>query len=89
VYTGFWWGQIKERRPLGRPRHRGDDNIKMDLQDVGWGMDWIVMAEDRDRWRAVVTNIFANPLILAVGDKRRLRWHTHAYLSLMYLTVKI
>jgi hypothetical protein len=32
------------RRPLGRPRHRREDNIKMDLQDVGWGMDWIELA---------------------------------------------
>jgi hypothetical protein len=39
-------------RPLGRPRHRWEDNIKMDLQEVGWGsMDWIDMAQDRDRWQ--------------------------------------
>jgi hypothetical protein len=43
------------RRPLGRPRRRWKDNIKMDLQEVGWGcMDWIDMAQDRDRWRALV-----------------------------------
>jgi hypothetical protein len=42
--------------PLGRPRHRWEDNIKMDLQEVGWGgMDWIDMAQDRDRWRAVAS----------------------------------
>jgi hypothetical protein len=46
------------RRPLGRPRRRWDDNIKMDLQDVGWGvMDWIDMAQDRDRWRARVNAV--------------------------------
>jgi hypothetical protein len=42
------------RRPLGRPRRGWEDNIKMDLQEVGWGgggMDWIDMAQDRDRWR--------------------------------------
>jgi hypothetical protein len=54
VHTGFWWEDL--RRPLGRPRRRWEDNIKMDLQEVGWGgMDWIDMAEDRDRWRALVS----------------------------------
>jgi hypothetical protein len=38
-----------ERRPLGRPRRGWEHNIKMDLQEVGWGMDWIHMAQDRDR----------------------------------------
>jgi len=43
------------KRPLGRPRRRWEDNIKIDLQDVGCGgMDWIELAQDRDRWRAVV-----------------------------------
>ena len=43
------------KRPLGRPRHRWEDNIKMYLQDVGCGgMDWIDVAQDRDRWRALV-----------------------------------
>jgi hypothetical protein len=45
------------RRPLGRPRSRWEDNIKMDLQDVGWGMDWIDLAQDRDMWRAVVNAV--------------------------------
>jgi hypothetical protein len=46
------------RRPLGRPRRRWEDNIKMDLKQVGWeGMDWIDMAQDRDRWRAVVSAV--------------------------------
>jgi hypothetical protein len=46
------------RRPLGRPRHRWEDNIKMALQKVGWGgIDWIDMAQDRDRWRAVVSAV--------------------------------
>jgi hypothetical protein len=49
-------GRPEGRRPLGRPRHRWDDNIKMDLQEVGWGgVDWIDMAQDRDRWRALVS----------------------------------
>jgi len=45
----------EEKRPLGRPRHRWEDNIKMDLQEVGCGgMEWINLAQDRDRWRAPV-----------------------------------
>jgi hypothetical protein len=38
------------RRPLGKPKHGWEDNIKIDLQEVGWGMDWIELAQDRDRW---------------------------------------
>jgi hypothetical protein len=46
------------RRPLGRPRRRWEDNIKMDLQEVGWvSMDWIDLVQDRDRWRAVVNAV--------------------------------
>jgi hypothetical protein len=48
-------GRPEGRRPLGRPRRRWEDNITMDLQELGWqGMDWIDMAQDRDRWRALV-----------------------------------
>jgi len=46
------------KRPLGRIRHRWEDNIKMDLQEQGCGgMDWIELAQDRDRWRAVVNEV--------------------------------
>jgi hypothetical protein len=45
------------RRPLGRSRRRWEDNIKMDLQEVGWGMYWIELAQDRDRWRALVNAV--------------------------------
>jgi transcription termination factor 2 len=49
-------GRSEGRRPLGRPRRRWKNNIKMDLQEVGWGgMDWINMAQDRDKWRALVS----------------------------------
>jgi hypothetical protein len=51
-------GRAEGRRPLGRNRRRWEDNIKMDLQEVGWeGLDWIDMAQDRDRWRAVVNAV--------------------------------
>ena len=43
------------KRPLGRPRRRWEDNIEMDIQEVGCeGMDWIDVAQDTDRWRALV-----------------------------------
>jgi hypothetical protein len=48
-------GKPEGKRPLGRPRHRWEDNIKMDFQEVGCGgMDWIELAQDRDRLRAPV-----------------------------------
>jgi hypothetical protein len=51
-------GRPEGRRPLGRPRRRWEDNIKMDLQEVGWeGVDWIDMAQDRNRWRALVNTV--------------------------------
>jgi hypothetical protein len=50
-------GRPEERRPLGRPRRRWEDNIKMDLQEVGWGMDWINLAQNKDCWRAVVNAV--------------------------------
>jgi hypothetical protein len=43
------------KRPLGRTRRRWEDNIRLDLREIGWGvMDWIDQAQDRDRWRALV-----------------------------------
>jgi hypothetical protein len=53
-------GKPEGKRPLGRPRPRWEDNIKMDLQEVGYGgMDWIDVDQDRDRWRALV-NVVMN-----------------------------
>jgi len=50
--------KTKGKRPLGRPGRRWEDNIKMDLQEVGCGVvDWIELAQDRDRWRAFVTAV--------------------------------
>ena len=51
-------GKPEEKRPLGRPRHKWEDNIKMDLQKLGCrGMDWIELASDIDRWRTLVTAV--------------------------------
>jgi hypothetical protein len=51
-------GKPEGKRPLGRPRRRWEDNIKMDLREIGWGgMDWIELAEDMDQWRAVVNTV--------------------------------
>jgi len=51
-------GKPEGERPLGRPRRRWEDNIKMDLQEVGFGgMDWIELAQDRDRWQALVNAV--------------------------------
>jgi len=63
-----WWeeraayrvlmGKPEGKRPLGRPRRRWVDNITMDLQEVGSGyMDWIGLAQDRDRWRTLVSAV--------------------------------
>jgi hypothetical protein len=56
-------GKPEGKRPLGRPRSRWVDNIRMDLGEVGWGdVDWIGLAQDRNRCRAVV-NLVLNPRV--------------------------
>jgi hypothetical protein len=58
VFTGFWLGEPKGKRPLERPRHRWEDNIKMDLREIGInGMNWIQLAQDRVQWRAFVNTV--------------------------------
>jgi hypothetical protein len=54
----FLVGKPEGKRPLGRPRGRWEDNIRMDLQEVGCGgMDWIGLAQVRDRWQAIVNAV--------------------------------
>ena len=50
-------GKPEGRRPLGRPRRRWEDNVKMDLQEVGGGGDWMELAQDRDRWWVLVNTV--------------------------------
>jgi hypothetical protein len=51
-------GKPEGKRPLGRPRRRWVDNIKMDFREIGWdGMDWIELAQDRDYWTALVNTV--------------------------------
>ena len=51
-------GKLEGKRPLGRPRRRCDDNIRMDLQEVGGSCgDWMELTQDRDRWRALVGTV--------------------------------
>ena len=51
-------GKPEGKRPMGRPRRRWEDNIKMDFQEVGEGCgDWMELAQDRDRWRALVSTM--------------------------------
>ena len=55
---GVLVGKPEGKRPLGRPRRRWEDNIKMDLHEVGGGCeDWMELAQDRDRWRALVSTV--------------------------------
>jgi hypothetical protein len=51
-------GKPKGKRPLGRHRRRWEDNMRMDLREIGWGdMNWIDLAPDRDQWRALVNTV--------------------------------
>jgi hypothetical protein len=51
-------GKLEGKRPLGRPRRRWEDGVRMDLREIGLGgVDWIRLTQDRDRWRAVVSAV--------------------------------
>jgi hypothetical protein len=53
-------GKPQRKRPLGRPRHRWADNIRMDLGEVGWGdVNWIDLAQDKNRWRVLVNSVLS------------------------------
>ena len=57
------------KRPLGRPRHRWEDNIKMDLHEVGCGgTEWVELAHDRDRWRGLVNAVMNLRVLLNAGN---------------------
>jgi hypothetical protein len=61
-------GKTEGKRPLRKPRHRWEDNIKMDLREVGWGsMDWIHQAQNRDEWRALMNMVMNLPVPQNVG----------------------
>jgi len=62
-------GKPEGKRPLGRPRRRWEDNITMDLQEVGCGvMDWIELAQDRNKWRALVNAVMILRVPLNAGN---------------------
>jgi hypothetical protein len=67
-------GKPEGKGPLGRPRRRWVDNIKMDLRKIEWdGTDWIEMAQDRDQWRALVNTVMNGDLALQDGESSNLR----------------
>jgi hypothetical protein len=55
VRAGFWWGNLRDRDHL--EYLRWEDNIEMDFREVGCGIDWIHLAQDRDRWRGLVNAV--------------------------------
>jgi len=62
-------GKPERKRPLGWPRRRWEDNIKMDVQEVGkWGKDWIELAQDRDSWWALVNALMNLRVSIKCGE---------------------
>jgi hypothetical protein len=64
-------GKTEGKIPIGRPRRMWVDNIKMDLLEIGWGgVDWIGLAQDRDRWRALVNAVITFGFHRVLGNYR-------------------
>jgi hypothetical protein len=62
-------GKPEGKRPFGRPRPRWEDNFEMDLQEVGcWDTDWIKLAQDRDKWRAILNAVINLRVLQNVGN---------------------
>jgi hypothetical protein len=58
MHIGYWGGKPEENRPLGRPKRRWVDNIRMDFREIRWnGEDWIHMDQDREQWRVLVNTV--------------------------------
>jgi hypothetical protein len=58
-------GKPEGKKPSGRPRHRWEDGVRMDLREIGLrGVDWIRLAQDRDRWRALVSAVMNLPVLV-------------------------
>jgi hypothetical protein len=67
--------QLEGKGPLGRPRRRWVDNIRMDHKEVGWGdVDWICLAQDRNRWRALVNAVMKLRVRIRLIKTRRMKW---------------
>jgi hypothetical protein len=61
-------GNLREERPLGRPRRRWEDNINMDFWDVRWGKDWFDMGQERGKWRVLVNTAMNLRVIYKMGN---------------------
>jgi hypothetical protein len=58
MHTKFWWEAVKEKDPIGGSKHRWEDNIKIDLKEIGWqDVDWIYLVQNRDLHRSFVDMI--------------------------------
>jgi hypothetical protein len=89
-------GKPKGKRPLGRPRSRWVDNIKMDIRDIGWdGVEWINMAQDRDQWKALVNTVlpYSPPTVSYYVTRRPVQPRTmdlreHLFSTIAFITVQ-
>jgi hypothetical protein len=80
-------GKPEGKRPLGRPRRRWEDGIRMDLREIGLGgVDWIRLAQDRDRWRAVVSAVLV--LLLCENNALKQKTMTYCIYKLLYNAAK-